>query len=146
MGFFFTDGREHHERRFREAKEDYLRRMSAQDGEDEDDEIIDEDEFCEDSAADELIDTLKTIERHRAELEAAARYFEAVLDGNPDLRQQWQEFTRGGGVSSGDFRRFLDGKVIRYRPTRHRKHLRLVVNQRKPTVIRRPRRHGDDAA
>lgn len=138
--FFETEGE-------RQADE-YRRWARAQDDDDEipeDDDEIDEDEFDE-NPADEVIDTLKTIERHRAALREAASYFEAILSTNPELHRQWQEFTRGGGVSSGDFCRFLDGQVVRYRPTRHCKHLRLVVNQRKPTAIRRPRGQGDDAA
>ena len=141
MRFFPTgprDRAEHGRQRLREAEE-YRRRARAQDDEDEE---IDEDEFCAEDPADELIDTLRKIERHRAELQAAASYFEAILDGKPELRRQWEAFLRAGGIGSGDLRRFLDGHVIRYRPTRRRKHLRLVSNQRKPIAIRR----GDDAA
>lgn len=123
--------------------------MAQADDDDDEDEWDDgdTDEFADDTPADELLDVLETIERHRAGLNAAATYFEAILSTEPDLRRQWDAFTHAGGITSGDFRRFLDGKIMRYRPTRHRKHLRLVVKneKRKPTVLRP--RHGDgDAA
>jgi hypothetical protein len=78
--------------------------------------------------ANELVDALKSVERHRDQLQAAASYVQAILASDPDLHRQWNEFTHAGGITADDFRQFLDGR-FRYRLARQRKHLRLVVKR-----------------
>jgi hypothetical protein len=150
MSFFPTGPRDRAERerqRLRQAEE-YRHRARVHDDdqipEDEEIDEIDEDGIDE-NPADELLATFRKIDRLREELHAAGNYFAAILQAEPALRQQWDTFLRAGGIGSRDFRRYLDGYVIRYRPMRRRKHLRLVINQRNPTVTRPPRGHGDAA-
>ena len=75
---------------------------------------------------DELLDVLKSIERHRDRLAADASYFDGLLISNPELQALWQKFMRAGGVTSRDFRQFLDGR-FRCRRIKQRRHLRLVA-------------------
>jgi hypothetical protein len=140
MSFFYSDKGDA-ERKRREAEES--RRAWQADADDWDDEPGDEE--SDDAPTEQLLDVLNKVERHREGLRTAATYFEAILAAEPDLAAQWKAFTRAGGITAHDFRRYLDGRIMRYRPTRHRRHLRLIHNQRTPTVIGRPRRDGDAA-
>ena len=92
---------------------------------------------------DEVIQLWENIEHHRAAIARLSAIFEGWLDVSPALYKDWAEFTEIGGITAHELRRFLDGKIIRRRPMRSRRHLRMVVNNK-----RRAMRvsNGDDAA
>jgi hypothetical protein len=91
---------------------------------------------------DEVVLLWENIERHRAAIARALATFEGWLDISPELYKDWCEFTEIGGVTAHELRRFLDGQIIRRRPMRSRKHLRMVVNNKR-RCVRAP--NGDEA-
>jgi hypothetical protein len=117
------------------------RHLSRPADEDDDDEI---EEWSGSSPEEELLDALERIEEARRELEAQRRYFEAVLAADDYLQEQWAGFLRHGGISAHEFRNYLAGKIIRYRANRKRRHLRLIVNNKRRAV--RAPNGGDEAA
>jgi hypothetical protein len=110
---------------------------------DDDDEI---EEWSGSSPDEELIDALERIEQARRELAAQHRYFNSVLAAEPCLQEQWAGFLRQGGITAHEFRNYLAGKIIRYRATRTRKHLRLLVNNKRRPVVLKTSPHDDDDA
>jgi hypothetical protein len=58
---------------------------------------------------------------------------------------QWREWNEAGGVSADDFERFLDDRM-RYRPTKRKRHLRLISTNKIRRLIVNRRHGGDDAA
>src|SRR5262245_5760252 len=82
----------------------------------------------------ELVKLWVTIEYHQAEVAKRLAIFNAWCSHSPDLARDWGKFTDAGGIgiSIEDLKRFFDGKVIRRRRMRRKKHLRLyVVNERR---------------
>jgi hypothetical protein len=91
----------------------------------------------------EVVLLWENIEHHRAAIACKLAIFENWLDISPALYNDWCEFTEIGGVTAYELRRFLDGQIIRRRPMRQRKHLRLVASK-KGRAVRAP--HGDNDA
>jgi hypothetical protein len=97
--------------------------------------MIHEDDFDDDCCeyswigVDEVSDLLRAIERHRQALRDAATNLQRWLSSSPGFAQTWHGFTAAGGVSADDFERFLDDRM-RYRPTKRKRHLRLIVNNK----------------
>jgi hypothetical protein len=103
-----------------------------------------EENFTEDDAKIAFLSILDSIDRCRARLRDEQALLAQALREEPELRRQWQEFTRVGGVTAYDFERFLEGR-FRHRRTRQRRHMRLVIsNTTKQHVLRRS--GGDEAA
>jgi hypothetical protein len=75
---------------------------------------------------------LRGIERNRQALLDAAKALQCYVDNSPGFAKTWREFIAAGGVSSGDFERFLDDRM-RHRTTKRKRHLRLVASN-KPTA------------
>jgi hypothetical protein len=106
---------------------------------------FDEEEI--ETAKDELFDAYRRIEQHRAKLSAAATEMDGLIEEFPFLAELWKSFEEIGGISSADLERHLAGKVLRYGPTKRKRHLRIVSSrEEKPFVIRRRPRDEDDAA
>ena len=94
---------------------------------------------------DEVIELLYNIEYHRNAIANVTDKFEYWLGSSKQLRDVWNRFLIGGGISANDFQAFLNGK-FRCRPVRQRRHLRLISNNSyKPSFSVRGT-HGDDAA
>src|SRR5262245_90465 len=111
---------------------------------DEDEWLDDEEIFTEDDAKTAFLSILDSVERCRAQLRDELALLARALQEEPELQRQWQEFTRVGGVTADEFRRFLEGR-FRHRRTRQRRHMRLVAsNTTKPARLRRS--GGDEAA
>ena len=95
----------------------------------------------------EVIQLWEDIEAHRAAIACKLAIFENWLDVSEPLYADWCEFTELGGVTAHELRRFLYGQTIRARRVRARKHLRMVVNnRRRPMVLKTSPRNDDDAA
>jgi hypothetical protein len=92
---------------------------------------------------DDLLEALQCIEQCREKLNAAAARLGSLLS-EPLLQELWSEFSKAGGLTSRDLQRYLDGKIIRYRPTRQKKHLRLVTCSKRPKVKPLPYHDPDD--
>jgi len=98
---------------------------------------------------------LQLIEAHRVEGKEYGRLWRDLMS-RPSAIRMWHTFTTLGGVTSDDFKAFMDDKPFRNRPVvRRNKHLRLVDAQTTLTVTKR-RQHpryggasdtsGNDAA
>ena len=84
--------------------------------------------------ANDVLDTLYSIEQHRQELHDATNTLQRWLNGSEEFTEAWREFTNCGGITAADFKSFVDG-TFRCRRIRRKKHLRLVANN-KPQRIR----------
>jgi hypothetical protein len=83
-----------------------------------------------------LLSALSNIETLRAGMQQASASLQQLLDDYPELQRRWQEFQSVGGISAQEFRYFLAGGIIRAKPARRWRHLRLVASKRKrPTVL-----------
>ena len=98
---------------------------------DDDDEI---EEWSGSSPDEELIDALERIEQARRGLATQRRNFDAVLAAWYHSQEQSAGFLRQGGITAHEFRNYLAGKTIRYRATRARKHVRMIVNNERRCV------------
>jgi hypothetical protein len=85
----------------------------------------------------EIVEMLRAIEEARV-------IFDDWLLRSYEFKNSWDVFTRAGGVSADDFEQFMKG-TFRSRRIRQKRHLRLVSNQPKRSVLLR-RRGGNDAA
>ncbi len=96
-----------------------LDRMAERRRRSQETEILEENE-------DDLLAALRDVEKSRAWFEHTTREFRAKLDYNPMLRRSWHEFTGKGGVFADDYEKFICDLRFRSRPTRQKKHMRLV--------------------
>src|SRR5262245_49029831 len=94
----------------------------------------------------ELIRLWATVESHQAEVAKCLAIFNAWLNACPDLARDWRKFSDAGGLTVQELRRFLAGKTIRLRRMRTKRHLRMVVNNRRRPMVLKTSRHGDDDA
>jgi hypothetical protein len=104
-------------------------------------------EYCHDDPEQELLDILEKFDELREKLQRETEFLQMLLEYNPELAGQWQQFTSAGGVTLEDWERFLAGN-FRSRITRTRRHMRLVSNRRPPRIRlrRRPNDDPDEAA
>jgi hypothetical protein len=91
----------------------------------------------------EVLELLRGIEHHRQQIADQSARFERWLAGSSELQAVWTKFTRAGGFTADEFGKFIEGRM-RHRICRQRRHLRLLVNPRRPLMIRRS--GGTDAA
>jgi hypothetical protein len=81
----------------------------------------------------EVIDLYREMECYRAALAQCSAILDDWLENSADFAAEWNGFLEKGGATSDDLERYLNGRVFRHRPTRKRKHLRLItVNRRRP--------------
>jgi hypothetical protein len=104
----------------------------------------DEGEY-ESDPEEELYNLLRDIDRHRVRLQAQTRLLHQLLEHNPDLKAEFEDFLRSGGLSREDFERFQDG-TMRPRLLNHRGNLRLVSKSQPLVCRRRKPAPPDDAA
>jgi hypothetical protein len=97
------------------------------------------------ASEEDLENILDLIDRHRLQLETQTRLLHALLKRHPDLKAEYEDFLRCGGVTGEDFERYQQGRM-RPRLLHHRGHLRLVRTS--PPIIGRRRKPAppDDAA
>jgi hypothetical protein len=96
------------------------------------DAIGDEDEYqdeCDGSEIEEVIELLRRIDEHRLALDRERATLQRWLAGSPALAVDWRRFTSNGGVTAEDFALFAAGR-FQQRRTRHKRHLRLVVDNK----------------
>lgn len=74
-----------------------------------------------------LLHQLRLIESQREEWQEALEDWQDLLS-RPAANRLWREFTDKGGVASAEFEKFIAGKPFRNRPTRGKRHLRLIHN------------------
>jgi hypothetical protein len=116
------------------------RRRYVEEYEEEDDEPVrrsrprsspfdEDDEEEEDVPAiapeEDLENILDLIDRHRLQLETQTRLLHQLLKRHPDLKAEYEDFLRCGGVTGEDFERYQQGRM-RPRLLNHRGNLRLV--------------------
>ena len=96
----------------------------------------------------DVIELLDEVEQLRAQLEFNERPLRNWLQQYPTFQNQFMRFLSVGGVTADDFDKFIKGKM-RHRLTAQRKHLRMVVNNRRQTLTRHRtswQEPGNDAA
>jgi len=92
---------------------------------------------------DDLIDVLDALDGTRFRLNQQQCKLRQLLNCDPELRGLYESFSRSGGVTGEDFRRFLHGE-LRPKITRSKKHLRLIACRKTvPLTFKKP---GNDAA
>jgi hypothetical protein len=75
-----------------------------------------------------IIETLERIEEARNTMQAAAEQLARLIERDPrgEWQNKWRRFMAAGGVTTGEFCRWLvDNRQIRR--TKHQKYLRLIV-------------------
>jgi hypothetical protein len=85
---------------------------------------------------------LRSIERNRQALRDAAKALQRYVEDSPGFAKTWREWNAAGGVTADDFERFLDDRM-RYRPTKRKRHLRLIANNKPRPLLHKG---GDDDA
>jgi hypothetical protein len=126
-------------------EEEVLNQRSRISNGDYDDE--DEEDYYVDDPEEVLVRLLKRIGSIRDQLDHIQGELSDLLQEEPELAQQYHQFVQQGGITAEDFERFRL-KLLRPRPIRSRKHLRLVATS-KAVKRSRPRLRGgndDDAA
>jgi hypothetical protein len=95
----------------------------------------------------ELLQAYRRIEECREGMKDAVTEIGELTEEFPFLGELWKSFVKLGGISSKELEKHLDGKIIRARHQRTKKHLRLVSDRPiKPIMIKRRHRDGDDVA
>jgi hypothetical protein len=92
----------------------------------------------------EVIELYREMEFYREALQECAATLDDWLAKSSEFAAEWDAFLEKGGATSDDLERYLNGKTFRHRPTRKRKHLRLITVNRKRQYRRLS--SGDDAA
>lgn len=87
---------------------------------------------------------LNDMAAHRDALAADAETLQDWLAHSTDFMIAWRQFAANGGLTGQDFVAFVQGRLQR-RPTRTRRHLRLIVSKNKAALVRR-KLGGNDAA
>jgi hypothetical protein len=79
----------------------------------------------------ELIELLQDLDTSRRNLDCLGLLIEHHLKQNPNLRKTWDEFLKAGGVTTREFRSFLNtGGIGCRQPVRKMKqNLRLIVDR-----------------
>ena len=90
-----------------------------------------------------VIVAMEEIEACHTDLKWWADEIWAVGTRSDKLRRAWKQFQSAGGVTAADFRAFIRGGNLRG-CTHHAEHLRVIVENPRPTVADRgPARPGD---
>jgi hypothetical protein len=142
MGYFFIEDAERNSKRRERERE----RLLVEQHEEEQDEYQEEER--EWNWQEELLERVKFLDRQRGLMNLAIHNLNSLLNTQPDMKRIWQEFTQAGGVTAEELHYFThNGRKLKTRPLRRKRHMRMVVNNDRPTV-RRVRLYGqpDDAA
>jgi hypothetical protein len=81
----------------------------------------------------EVMDLLRSIDRHRQALQSILATLHNWLNGSDEFAAVWRKFTAAGGLDAEDFSWFIDGK-FRSRRVRKIRHLRLVTSRKPPML------------
>ena len=84
--------------------------------------------------ADDVAAALLEMSELRDRLDWRRRDLRLMFIQSPELRARFEAFQHAGGVTAAEWMAFIEGRFRYRRGVRHRRHLRLLVNQRRPTV------------
>jgi hypothetical protein len=87
-------------------------------------------------SADDIAAALREMAELRDKLDWRRRDIKMMFVQSPELRVRFEAFQKAGGVTADEWLAFMAGKFRHRRGIRRRRHLRLLVNQSKPPIIR----------
>ena len=103
------------------------------------DDRYDEEDFDSDCIdIDEIIGLRRDIEQSQEWTATQNARFGRLLKASPKFAKYWKTFIDAGGITVQDLQKFIDGK-LRHKATPTKKHLRLIVSNRKSKSLLRHR-------